>query len=143
MSSDELYREFLVLRYTLVEETQVKLFASPLPKPKGLAVLKALGVNEPDQYFKKNGVQYSFVGFKWAKPTVGYDFPEGRFLAGKVAKLRQTETGKHVPGDIVKHPQDDWVGLFTIIDVQTQHIIIEKNWKFGTPEQIENAFQGG
>lgn len=136
-------RTFFVLRYTIVEETQIRLYSKPLPVPKGKAIITAIGADEADKSFRKNGVDYSFVGFKWARSNAEYFFPENRFLIGKIAKLRYTETGTHVPGDIVKKNQEDWVGLITIFDVETQHIIVEKNWRFGEPEQLETALQAG
>lgn len=143
MESMELSRTFYVFRYTIVEESQAQLYSSPLPVPKGKAAVIALGVDGPDKYFMKNGVNYSFVGFKWARPTDDFDFPADRFIIGKLAKKRLTETGVHIPGDIVMSPQEDWIGLITIFDTISQHIIIEKNWRFGNTEQTETALQAG
>lgn len=140
----ELSRTFYVFRYTIVEESQAQLYSQPLPVPKGKAAVKALvGGDGFDKYFKKNGVNYSFVGFKWARSTDDFDFPAERFIIGKLAKKRLTETGVHIPGDIVMSPQEDWIGLITIFDTDSQHIIIEKNWRFGNPEQTETALQAG
>ncbi len=143
MESMELSRTFYVFRYTLVEESQAQLYSAPLPVPKGKAAVIALGVDGPDKYFYKNGVDYSFVGFKWAQPSDDFDFPADRFIIGKLAKKRLTETGVHIPGDIVMSPQEDWIGLITIFDTISQHIIIEKNWRFGNTEQTETALQSG
>lgn len=143
MEVAEVSHTFYVFRYTIVQESQAQLYTEPLPRPKGKAVIKALGVNEADKYFGKNGVSYSFVGFKWAQPTTDYNFPADRFLIGKLAKKRLTETGTHVPGDIVMRPQEDWIGLIAIFDTLTQHVVVEKNWKFGNPEQTGIALQAG
>jgi hypothetical protein len=143
MEETEATRTFFVLRYTIIEEAQIELYSKPLPVPKGKAVVGALGVGAADKNFRKNGVNYSFVGFKWANPNSELDFPSDRFIIGKLAKKRMTETGVHVPGDIVMNHLEDWIGLIAIFDTKTQHIIIEKNWRFGTPEQIETALQAG
>ncbi len=143
MEQTDVTRTFFVLRYTIVEEAQVQLFSEPMPVPKGKAVVKSLGIGEPDKNFRKNGVGYSFVGFKWVYPNHELDFPPERYIIGKLAKRRLTETGVHVPGDIVMSHMEDWIGLIAIFDTETQHIVIEKNWRFGTPEQIETALQAG
>jgi len=136
-------RTFFVLRYTIIEEAQRDLYSKLLPVPKGRAVLEAIGVGSADKNFRKNGVSYSFVGFKWANPNSEAVFPPNRFIIGKLAKKRLTETGVHVPGDIVMNHLEDWIGLIAIFDTESQHIFIEKNWRFGTPEQIETALQAG
>lgn len=143
MEVTEITRTFFVLRYTIIEEAQSDLYSKPLPIPKGKAVVESLGVGSADKNFRKNGVSYSFVGFKWAIPNSDTVFPQNRFIIGKLAKKRMTETGVHVPGDIVMNHQEDWIGLTAIFDTETQHIVIEKNWRFGTPEQIETALQAG
>ena len=143
MDLNEVSSMFFIFRYTIVEESQTRLFSLPLPKSKGSAIVTAIGVDESDKYFRKNNVKYSFVGFKWAHPTVQYDFPDNRFIIGKLAKLKYTKTGTHIPGDILVSPLEDWIGLITIIDTHTQHIVVQKNWRFGDPEQIEAALQAG
>ena len=143
MEEPETPRAFFVLRYTIIEDAQIELYSKPLPVPKGKAVVEALGVGSADTNFRKNRVNYSFVGFKWANPSRQSDFPPHRFVIGKLAKKRMTETGVHIPGDIVMNHQEDWIGLIAIFDTETQHIVIEKNWRFGTPEQIETALQAG
>lgn len=133
-------KEFLILRYSLVEEQQRSLIAKQLPEPKGAAILCAI---DNDREFILNGVLYSFVGFSSIKPITGYDFPAGRFYAGKTAKLRKISKGEKVPGDIVEHQEDDWVPLLTIFDLYDQYIFVRKDWRFGTPEQIARAIQRG
>jgi len=136
----ERFRDFLVLRYSLVEEKQSTIDASPLPTPKGESVLVAL---QSDREFSVNGVVYGLVGFSYAEPTQRHQFPVRRFLIGKVAKLRQAHVGRKVPGDIVETQEDDWQPLLTIFDLHKQFIVIERDWRFGTPEQSIRALQGG
>jgi hypothetical protein len=132
--------EFLVLRYSLIEEAQKSIFVSPLPTPKGAAVRAAL---IDDREFVRNNVRYAFVGFSEAKPTDLYRFQEGRYLVGKVAKLRSTYVGEKVPGDIIEHEADDWIPLVAVFDLKEQYIFVQRNWKFGTESQIANAIQSG
>lgn len=108
MEATDATRTFFVLRYTIIEEAQIELYSKPLPAPKGKAVVEALGVSSADKNFRKNGVSYSFVGFKWANPNSELEFPPDRFIIGKLAKKRMTETGVHVPGDIVMSHLEDW-----------------------------------
>ena len=133
-------KEFVIFRYSLVEELQRSLIAKPLPDPKGAAILCAI---DKDREFIVNAVRYSFVGFSSIIPTAGYDFPLNRFYAGKTAKLRKISKGEKVPGDIVEHQEDDWVPLITIFDLYDQYIFIRRDWRFGTPEQIARAIQRG
>lgn len=132
--------EFLLLRYSLVEERQDVFDVFKLPTPKGEAVFAAL---DEDREFAVNGVVYGFVGFARAQPTSHHSFPRDRFVVGKVAKLRQVHMGKKVPGNIVETSEDDWQPVLAIFDLQRQYILIEKDWKFGTPEQTIRALQGG
>ncbi|WP_150776240.1 hypothetical protein [Pseudomonas fluorescens] len=97
-------KPFLVLRYSLIENKQGALVPSPLPKPKGAVVVKAL--QDDGREFVKNKVRYSFVGFSYADP-VANEFPQGRFLVGKTAKHKLTKVGDKVPGDIVSHDAAD------------------------------------
>ncbi len=132
--------EFLVLRYSLVEESQESIISSPLPTPKGAAVtISLIG----DREFVRNNVLYAFVGFSKAKPTDLYQFQEGRYMVGKVAKLRTAHVGEKVPGDIVEHEEDDWIPLVAVFDLQEQYIFVQRDWKFGTESQIANAIQSG
>ncbi|MBT0964238.1 hypothetical protein [Denitromonas iodatirespirans] len=133
-------QEFLVLRYSLVEEPQRAIGASPLPSRKGNAILPAL---ERDREFVLNGVRYSFVGFSSVAPTTDFIFPENRFLVGKAAKLKLAHMGTKVPGDIVETHTDDWIPVLTIIDLEEQYIFVKKDWRFGTPEQTMRALQSG
>lgn len=132
--------EFLVLRYSLVEDAQASLDVSPLPTPKGAAVLAAL---VDDREFERNSVQYAFVGFAEVKPTDLYYFQTGRYYVGKVAKLRTAHVGEKVPGDIIEHEADDWIPLVAVFDLQEQYIFIQRDWKFGAESQIANALQAG
>lgn len=132
--------EFLVLRFSLVEEPQYAIAAQMLPSPKGAAVLVAI---ERDREFILNGVRYSFVGFSEARPTKNIQFPKSRFFVGKVAKLKKAHMGKKIPGDIVETEEDDWFPVLTIFDVEAQYIFVRKDWRFGTPEQTMRAIQGG
>lgn len=132
--------EFLVLRYSLVEESQKSMVATPLPVLKGAAVTVAL---IGDREFVRNNVRYAFVGFSEAKPTDLYWFQEGRYIVGKVAKLRTAHVGEKVPGDIVEHEADDWIPLVAVFDLKEQYIFVQRDWKFGTESQIANAIQTG
>jgi hypothetical protein len=133
-------REFLVLRFSLVEEPQGTIAVDAIPSPKGAAVLAAIN---RDREYVMNGVRYSFVGFSEALPTNNFQFPPSRFFVGKVAKLRKAHMGKKIPGDIVETEEDDWFPVLTIIDIEDQHIFVRKDWRFGTPEQTMRAIQGG
>lgn len=133
-------REFLVLRFSLVEEPQRAIVTDPIPTPKGAAVLAAIS---RDREFVLNGVHYSFVGFSEACPSDNFPFPPSRFFVGKVAKLRKAHMGKKIPGDIVETEEDDWFPVLTIFDIEGQYIFVRKDWRFGTPEQTMRAIQGG
>jgi hypothetical protein len=133
-------QDFLVLRYSLVEEPQRAIAPEALPKPKGAAILAAV---DHDREFIINGVRYSFVGFAEAQPTAHFSFPSSRFLVGKTAKLKKAHMGKKVPGDIVETQEDDWLPVLTVFDLEGQYIFVKKDWRFGTPEQTMRAIQGG
>lgn len=133
-------KEFLVLRYSLVEEPQSQLSVDVLPSPKGMAVLVSI---EQDREFTLNGVQYSFVGFVEARPSLKSKIEPSRFFIGKFAKLKKAHMGVKVPGDIVETEQDDWLPLLTVFDLRQQYIFVVKDWRFGTPEQTVRAIQGG
>jgi len=143
MTPSQSQKELLTFRYSLIAETQLQMYADPLPEPKGKVILTALTHNGEDREYKYFGKLYYFIGFREVIPSANAFFPPDRFWIGKLAKLRKTETGVKIPGDIIGHPQDDWVGLVTVFDTLTQHIFIEKNWKFGKPEQVERALQVG
>lgn len=132
--------DFLVLRYSLVEEAQKTLEVAELPSPKGAAVSVAL---IEDREFVRNNVRYAFVGFSEAKPTDLFRFEKGRYLVGKVAKLRTAHVGEKVPGDIIEHTADDWIPLVAVVDLKEQYIFIQRDWRFGTESQIANAIQAG
>lgn len=132
--------DFLVLRYSLVEEAQRSLEVAELPIPKGAAVAIAL---IGDREFTRNNVLYAFVGFSEAKPTDLTRFEAGRYLVGKIAKLRTAYVGEKVPGDIIEYTTDDWIPLVTVFDLKEQYIFVQRNWKFGTESQIANAIQAG
>lgn len=133
-------KEFLVLRFSLVEEPQRVIAPEPMPFPKGAAILSAI---DRDREFVLNGVRYSFVGFTEAQPMDNSPFPPSRFFVGKVAKLKKAHMGKKVPGDILETEEDDWFPVLTIFDVEGQYIFVRKDWRFGTPEQTMRAIQGG
>ncbi|MEW5838647.1 MAG: hypothetical protein AB1717_07435 [Pseudomonadota bacterium] len=133
--------EFIVLRYSLIEEAQISSLAvSALPTPKGAAISIAL---VGDREFDRNNVRYAFVGFSEAKPSELYRFQAGRYLVGKVAKLRTAHVGEKVPGDIVEHTADDWIPLMAVVDLMEQYIFVQRDWRFGTELQIANAIQAG
>jgi hypothetical protein len=132
-------KQFLALRYSLVEHNQQALMVKPLPKPKGDAVRVSV---DGDREFSANGVRYSFVGFDFIEPTSG-EFPEGRFLVGKMAKYRQAHLGAKIPGDIQEFDVDNWIPIIVVIDIVGQYIFVQKDYKFGTGEQICNALQDG
>ena len=133
-------KEFLVLRYSLVEEAQTTIEPETLPTPKGMAVLAAI---QRDREFTLNSVQYSFVGFGEARPSFKSKIEPFRFYIGKFAKLKKAHMGIKVPGDIVETEEDDWLPLLTIFDLRGQYIFVAKDWRFGTPEQTVRAIQGG
>lgn len=133
-------KEFLVLRYSLIEEPQVSMSVELLPSPKGMAVLASI---QRDREFTLNGVQYSFVGFSEARPSQKSRIEPSRFFIGKFAKLKKAHMGIKVPGDILETEEDDWVPLLTIFDLKDQYIFVAKDWRFGTPEQTVRAMQGG
>lgn len=133
-------KEFLVLRYSLVEERQTQLSDDALPLPKGMAVLVSI---QQDREFTLNGVQYSFVGFVEARPSLKSRIEPLRFFIGKFAKLKKAHMGVKVPGDIVETEEDDWIPLLTVFDLQEQYIFVVKDWRFGTPKQTIRAIQGG
>jgi hypothetical protein len=133
-------REFLVLRYSLIEDSQTPINAQPLPSPKGMAVLAAI---RQDHEFFLNGVHYSFVGFAEAQPSQQARVESSRFFIGKFAKLKKAHMGIKVPGDIVETEEDDWLPLLTVFDLKEQYIFVAKDWRFGTPEQTVRALQGG
>ncbi|TWI68535.1 hypothetical protein LZ24_02507 [Desulfobotulus alkaliphilus] len=131
---------FFVLRYSLVEESQGSTVCVPVPTPKGTAVIVSLlGDREFDRY----NVRYAFVGFSKTEPTDLYRFQDGRYMVGKVAKLRTAHVGEKIPGDIVAHEKDDWVPLVAVFDMHEQYIFVQRDWKFGTESQIANAIQSG
>jgi hypothetical protein len=131
-------KEYLILRYSLVEEYQNDFDTKPIPKVKGHAILPAI---EKDREFKSNGSLCSVLGFHDLKPSFGYDYPEKRLYLGKIAKLKKQQTGEIVPGDILEFEHDNWIPLTVVIDVVTQHIFVRKDWRFGTPEHIARSLQ--
>lgn len=132
--------EFLVLRFSLVEEPQTAIITSSIPVPKGAAILPAI---ERDREFTLNGVQYSFVGFSEAQPSDNSRIEQKRFFIGKLAKLKKAHMGIKIPGDILETEEDDWLPIIVIFDLKEQYILIKKDWRFGTPEQSMNAIQAG
>ena len=90
-------KEFLILRYSLIGETQLSLLSKNLPAPKGAAILPAI---DKDTEFTLNGVKYGFVGFSMVETISGYNFPEKRFWVGKTAKLRTALRGEKIPAVI-------------------------------------------
>ncbi|MAA88058.1 MAG: hypothetical protein CME39_10440 [Haliea sp.] len=131
-------KEYLILRYSLVEESQQVLESKPIPAIKGHAILPAIA---QDRELKNNGVLYSVLGFHELKPSFGYDYPGGRLYIGKLAKLKKQQTGEKVPGDIVEFEHDNWIPITVVIDIDTQHIFVRKDWRFGTPEHIARSLQ--
>jgi len=133
-------KDFLILRYSLVEEPQYAIGAEKLPVPKGAAVLVSL---LGDREFQLNGVRYSFVGFAEVRSGNSHPLPPNRYYIGKMAKLKQTHVGKKIPGDILETREDDWLPVLTIVDVKDQYVFVRRDYRFGTPEQIMRALQGG
>jgi hypothetical protein len=133
-------KEFLVLRFSLVEEPQRSIATKAIPSPKGAAVLAAI---DQDREFILNSVRYSFVGFSAVQSTDENIFPNSRFFVGKVAKLKKAHMGKKIPGDIIETEEDDWLPILAIFDVVGQYIFVKKDWRFGTPEQTMRVIQGG
>ncbi|WP_368484768.1 hypothetical protein ABZP26_08370 [Pseudoalteromonas sp. SD03] len=131
-------KEYLILRYSLVEEAQKALNVKAIPTVKGHAILPAI---KSDREFKSAGALYSVLGFKELVPSFGYDFPSERFYCGKIAKLKKQQTGEKVPGDIVEVVHDNWIPLSVVIDIQTQHIFVRKDWRYGDPEHIARSLQ--
>lgn len=135
--------EYMTFRYSIIKESQMHMFTKELPEIKGTVIYTALQFNQGDREFQRFGVNYSFIGFHYVQPQLHSKFDRNRYIVGKFAKLRRTETGVRVPGNIVARKQDDWVGSTTIVDTFTQHIFVEKNWKLGKTEQIEKALNYG
>lgn len=131
---------FLVLRYSLIEESQQSFEVSPLPVPKGAVVSIAI---YGDREYTYNKVQYAFVGFSEVNPTPPYEFQSNRYIVGKIAKLRKAKVGEKVPGDIIEHEEDDWIPLVAIFDLQEQYIFVQRHWKFGSETLISNTIQAG
>jgi hypothetical protein len=131
-------KEYLILRYSLVEESQKAFDAKQIPKVKGHAILPAI---EKEREFKSNGVLCSVLGFHVLHPSHGYEYPENRLYIGKIAKLKKQQTGERVPGDVVEFEHDNWIPITVVIDVVTQHIFVRKDWRFGTPEHIARSLQ--
>lgn len=100
-------KEFIVLRYSLIEEPQGDFSSNPLPVPKGRAVLEAI---KEDREFTFKMSSYSFVGFE-STPSSSDSNDLHRFCTGKFAKLKKAHMGKKVPGDIVNTEEDDWLAL--------------------------------
>lgn len=133
-------KEFLMLRYSLIEEEQQSSIAERIPTPKGRAIVRAI---ESDREFVSGRAKYGFVGFRQVHPSPLDDFAQERFYVGKTAKLKQVHRGTKVPGDIIEITEDDWIPLLTVIDTETQHIIVRKDWRFGNPEQTIRIIQDG
>lgn len=131
-------KEYLILRYSLVEESQQAIDAKPIPITKGHAILPAI---THDRELKSNGILYSILGFHELMPSFGYDYPKGRLYIGKLAKLKKQQTGEKVPGDIVEVEHDNWVPITVVIDIDSQHIFARKDWRFGTPEHTARSLQ--
>jgi len=79
-------KEYLILRYSLIEDKQSSLDFQSIPAPKGKAVL--IAINQ-EREFAINGSRYSFVGFSEVKPSFGFTFPSSRFFFGKIARLKK------------------------------------------------------
>lgn len=135
--------EYMTFRYSIIKESQMHMYAKELPEIKGGIIYSALQFYEGDREFQRYGVNYSFIGFHYVQPKSFSKFDKDRYLVGKFAKLRKMQTGVRVPGNIVPQKQDDWVGSTTIVDTLTQHIFVEKNWKFGKADIIEKILSYG
>ncbi|MGB3209474.1 MAG: hypothetical protein WBB19_02095 [Desulforhopalus sp.] len=135
--------EYMTFRYSIIKESQMHMYAKELPEIKGAVIFDALQFNQGDREFQRYGVNYSFIGFHYVQPQAHSKFDVNRYLVGKFAKLKRTETGVRVPGNILSQKQDDWIGATTVVDTFTQHLFVEKNWKLGKTEQIEKALNFG
>ena len=135
--------EYMTFRYSIIKESQMQMYTKELPEIKGSILYMALQFNQGDREFHRYGVNYSFIGFHYVQPQAHSKFEKNRYLVGTFAKLKQTQTGVRVPGNILSRKQDDWVGSKTIVDTFTQHLFVEKNWKLGKTEQIEKALNYG
>jgi len=131
-------KDYLVLRYSLIEERQKAIDIKTTPKVKGRAILCAI---DNDREFKYNGVLYSVLGFHSLEPSFGYEYPPNRLYLGKIARVRKQQTGERIPGDIIEYEHDNWIPITVVIDVHTQHIFARKDWRFGTPDQIAKSIQ--
>lgn len=136
-------KSYYIFRYSIIKESQHQLFSKELPSPKGCVIKTALRENNIDREFQNYGVKYSFINFHYATPTDSFPLKSKRYIIGKIAKLKKTETGKRIPGDIIGEKQDDWIGSYAIFDTISQHIFIEKNYKFGKPDQFKKILQIG
>lgn len=132
-------KQFVALRYSLVEHKQGALVSQSLPSPKGAAIKVAV---DGDREFSANGVRYSFVGFEFIEP-INDEFPRERFIVGKIAKYRQAHLGAKIPGDIQEFEVDNWIPIMVVIDIVGQYIFAQKDYKFGTVEQVCAALQEG
>lgn len=132
-------KEFLILRYSLIKENHGNLDYREMPKIKGSCVSDIL---KEDYEFKKKKARYSFLGFTSISSENNH-FESDRFWVGKIAKHHRVNLGEKIPGDIVTKEEDDWIALWVILDSYNQYIIVNKDFRFGKPEQVISAFQEG
>jgi hypothetical protein len=124
-------REFLVLRYSLIEERQGAIAVSPLPSRKGDAVAEYL---MREGIFIYHNISFSFVGFV----RVGESY-----LVGKVAKRRKAHIGVRTETDVVELEEDDWVAALLFVDLDDQFMLLGRNWRMGALEQILGGIEHG
>lgn len=132
---------FYVFRYSLVEEKQETLIPVKLPAIKGDAIKVA--VTDDREWMDKN-VKFSFVGFS---DSIRRDSKEtnkrSSILIGKLARLKKTNVGEKIPGDIVNSVEDDWIPVIVIFDTVEQLIFVQKSSKFGDVKYIAKKLQKG
>jgi len=132
---------FYVFRYSLVKEQQEVLDPIDLPIPKGDAIKVAI---TNDREWKDKHVQFSFVGFNNSimSHSQGKQDRSNIFI-GKLARLKKTNVGEKVPGDIVNSIEDDWIPVIVIFDTVDQLIFVQKSSKFGEVKYIARKLQNG
>ena len=132
---------FYVFRYSLIEEQQEVLISKKLPVPKGNAIEVAI-IN--DREWEDKNVKFSFVGFNKSIYSSNEDKKKRQSIfIGKLARLKKTNFGEKVPGDIVDHEEDDWIPVIVIFDTIEQLIFVQKSYKFGDVKYISRKLQKG
>lgn len=132
---------FYVFRYSLVKEQQETLIPVNLPTIKGDAIKVA--VTDDREWMDKN-VKFSFVGFSDSIRRESKETNKrSSILIGKLARLKKTNVGEKIPGDIVNSVEDDWIPVIVIFDTVEQLIFVQKSSKFGDVKYIAKKLQKG